>query len=712
MSSIDKYILNLEKEFVRSSFDNMQIATSDEKLLYLYCYYHFFNADNSKIIDILQGSVYDSKASDRISGIYIDSESDACDIDAVIAKYVDDDEEFDFPILLKALKDAENLLMKAIDKQTVRGEIKNILSDEEYSISAQHPLKIRLVTNFNPQNVGKKRIIMNALQALKPERDYITFEISFGYDVEFEILEIENPKEFVDAAIITIDSANNYVTYGKEKSLLVNISAKSLQELYEQYGYRGLFAQNLRYYVKNARIDESIVRSIQENSEHFWYLNNGVIIICDDYEIDGNVLLLKNFSIINGGQTTKLIGEAAFENDFFLQCKIVKNMYDDEAERVKFIASVAEASNTQKPIKEKDLIANKPEQRLLKKQLAESGIYCQIKRGEKVNKKLYPAAWQNTTNEELGQFLLSFVYQKPGIARSSKASICGNKERYSLLFGKTYNSQFLGDLLKIKAYYKFWMNYIKKNDDGSDPYKIGLVNNGMLLTTGIVGFLAKIYYHPDFVQAINDSLITEQKIEVVSQHDIDHRIFLENLEKNDFFDLFELCYRYFYRPGYEFLKSFKGKYNNYSNFTKVDNNYKTYVFRQMCAVIANGIPDHIRCRLDDVFYAASTDDLDRDRELLSKYVNVVSGEIAFDSDLSEEVISEIKEELTSYRTRTFKLHRIKAYEVFKNEARDRIAKAAPINVDDLRTLKCLDEAQLELYGEDIVGVVNKVLSNH
>ena len=100
--------------------------------------------------------------------------------------------------------------------------------------------------------------------------------------------------------------------------------------------------------------------------------------------------------------------------------------------------------------------------------MANEGVYCQIKRGEKINKKLYPNAWQNTTNEELGQFLLSFVYQKPGTARGSKQSICGNKERYALLFGKTYNSKFLCDLLKIKAYYKLWVKKIKKTDDGYD----------------------------------------------------------------------------------------------------------------------------------------------------------------------------------------------------------------------------------------------------
>ena len=44
----------------------------------------------------------------------------------------------------------------------------------------------------------------------------------------------------------------------------------------------------------------------------------------DDFTIDGNTITIKNFSIINGGQTTKLIGETDFSTDFFVQCKIIK----------------------------------------------------------------------------------------------------------------------------------------------------------------------------------------------------------------------------------------------------------------------------------------------------------------------------------------------------------------------------------------------------
>lgn len=708
MNDIDKYISNLMTEFKRLSFDDVENYSNTEKLLFLYAYYHYFNADSSKVSDVIQGDVYYIDSQDHITGIYLDQDSDNGDVDAVIAIYTDNN-TFDFPAVLKIFKDAESCICAVQEGKTnIREKLSSILSEDDYKISPIRPLKISLVTNYYPKTVVSKRAITNALQAMKSEHDYVTYHIFFGFDIEHEVMEIENPKEYVDEAVVELDATNNFIQFGEEKSLIVNISAKSLKTLYEQYGYRGLFAQNLRYYVKNAKIDGNIIASIQEQPENFWYYNNGIILICDNYCINGKSLTVCNFSIINGGQTTKLIGETEFTRDFYVQCKLIKNKYVSVNERLEFISNVAEATNTQKPIKDKDLIANRIEQRILKKQLADAGVYCQIKRGEKVNRKLYPAAWQNTTNEELGQFLLSFVYQKPGTARGSKSSICGNKERYALLFGKKYNSGFLGDLLKIKAYYKFWVNYIKKNDDGADTYKTGLVNNGMFFMTAIIGAVCKIYYRPQVMDQIASSVMTEQKIEIISQHDIDHPFFRIDLDqKEKYFSLFEYCYKKFYRPGYEFLKTFKEKYNNYSNFTKINNNYMTYVFRQIEFEYRNGIPISDRKLLDTILYSASDEEKKRNEELLKKYVNVVYGNTTTEGTVPENISTQIKEALLAYRSKTYKLNRIKAYEVFPNMSCDRISKFAPTNLEDLKALRCLDEAQFLSYGQDIIDIVKQ-----
>ena len=232
MSDMDKYINNLVSEFRRLSFEDVELATDSEKLLYLYAYYHYFNADSSKMSDVIQGNVFSQGTADHISGVYIDQESDSGDIDAVIAIYTANN-SFDFPAVLKMFKDAEAAIYAAQERKSgVRAELSSVFIDEEYRISNIRPLKIRLITNFNPKTIGNKRSIMNALQTLKSEHENVTYHISFGLDIEYEIMEIENPKEYVDEAVIKLDAPNNFMRFGAEKSLIVNISALSLKKLY------------------------------------------------------------------------------------------------------------------------------------------------------------------------------------------------------------------------------------------------------------------------------------------------------------------------------------------------------------------------------------------------------------------------------------------------------------------------------------------------
>jgi hypothetical protein len=61
---------------------------------------------------------------------------------------------------------------------------------------------------------------------------------------------------------------------------------------------------------------------------------------------------LKNYSIVNGGQTTRMIGEIPFTKDFSIFCKVIKNTHSkDSADYVEFVGDIAQASNNQKPIK-------------------------------------------------------------------------------------------------------------------------------------------------------------------------------------------------------------------------------------------------------------------------------------------------------------------------------------------------------------------------
>ena len=208
---------------------------------------------------------------------------------------------------------------------------------------------------------------------------------------------------------------------------------------------------NLRYYIKSTNIDNKIEESILFDGKDFWYLNNGIIIVCNDYKVVGNEVWLKQFSIVNGGQTSRMIGTIPFNDDFYISCKIIKNVFETAQEKNLFISKVAEASNTQKPIKAKDIIANRIEQRNLKSLMQENGVFIEIKRGEKCNHEIYPEAWQRTKNNELAQDLYSFVFMEPGPARNSVSSMLSNEEKYNVIFREhEYSFDFLRDVLFLE----------------------------------------------------------------------------------------------------------------------------------------------------------------------------------------------------------------------------------------------------------------------
>ena len=180
-------------------------------------------------------------------------------------------------------------------------------------------------------------------------------EMNFRSDIEAQIELCDNGKLCVDYDKIAIDDKNNYLKY--EDSIIVNISALSLQEL-QNRRRNGLLGMNLRYYVRQKAVDTGIEKTIHKEPENFWYKNNGILIICDDYEIDGKEIKLWNFSIVNGGQTTNRIGKLDIEKDFYLQCKVVKSKGNTTQMKDKFALEIAEATNSQKPVKKADLKAN------------------------------------------------------------------------------------------------------------------------------------------------------------------------------------------------------------------------------------------------------------------------------------------------------------------------------------------------------------------
>ena len=382
------------------------------------------------------------------------------------------------------------------------------------------------------------------------------------------------------------------IKYG-ENGLFTTISARDLQRLYRSYREDGLFEQNLRYYRPNKKIDDKIKNSIFKNKKNFWYFNNGIIIACSDFKPDGDNIKLWSFSIINGGQTTVLIGDY-FEGteDFAVPCKIIRN--DD----YHFLAQVAEASNSQKAISDADLKANAPEQIQLKKKLEEKEIYLDIKRGKigaknKIDKECprnYDSkTWNRISNQELGQLMLSFIFQEPGTARSNKNSIFAVQNTYKKLFlnKEVQDLDLIKSLVKL---YEYLVEYEKNPRIELDQEENEVLSYGKLYILAVIGFFIKIEKKlVDYKLLLNNE--SDDIWETELSKNVPHgSIFaeyieddFENILRNLFLEIIGLI-KDAHQSDAEVVNS------TYTNFLKTNPKYRKYILKRiMSQILRNDI---------------------------------------------------------------------------------------------------------------------------
>lgn len=314
-------------------------------------------------------------------------------------------------------------------------------------------------------------------------------------DIEKCINDVLESLETVPEAKLKIDRPRNYLEYESEenKGIMCNVLSTSIIQLYNRFASHGLFDLNIRRYIKSKLVDSGINRTLSKNRENFWFLNNGIIIACEDFEIDGNTIKIWDFSIVNGGQTTSLIGSYKGTNtkEFYIPCKIVSSKEKDDPE-MKFFTEIAEATNSQKPIYPRDLKSNTPEMLKLHNLLKDEGVFLEIKRGIKIPR----GTRISIKNDELAQLILSFSFQRPGTARNGKKPIFENSDLYAQIFKVKYfddpsKKGFLLDIIKLYDYYCLIEKRFKQNNVfvGTD---LDILKNGRYMIFALFGVLYRL----------------------------------------------------------------------------------------------------------------------------------------------------------------------------------------------------------------------------
>ena len=359
----------------------------------------------------------------------------------------------------------------------------------------QDNIEIILFTVASIEN--PEEIIKKACNDI-PDLDKFAVSICAEDDIERQIQELHSEIATVESAKIEIDNAQNYLVYKNEhaRGIMVNIKSTSLIALYNRFKTSGLFDMNIRHYIRSRMVDDKINETLHKNRGDFWFLNNGIVIACEDFTIDGSKIILTNFSIVNGGQTTYLIGQYKGSNSerFYIPCKIVaENSENRKLTEIPFPTRIAEATNSQKPISPRDLKSNSPEMLRLARMLKDNGIYFEVKRGMKKPRKF--KAKYSIRNDVMAQILLSIIAQIPGTAKQGAKRIFESARLYNSVFKVNYEKDlnkkaFLIDLIQLYSRYLLIESELKKK--GLTPDQVSVMKNGTQVIFALIGVIYRL----------------------------------------------------------------------------------------------------------------------------------------------------------------------------------------------------------------------------
>ena len=167
-------------------------------------------------------------------------------------------------------------------------------------------------------------------------------------------------------------------------SYLFNAQVSDFRKYLEKNDVARLVARNIRYNL-GGRVGRGIRATYEKKPKDFWYLHNGLTLICDDYVEKNQTATLINPSVVNGAQTLYSIASSPLkESKALSDWRIIVRgggedpHFDDDG----WVQSVIRGVNTQNRVKNYDFRSNEPEQVELQKRFKEERVFYERKRGE------------------------------------------------------------------------------------------------------------------------------------------------------------------------------------------------------------------------------------------------------------------------------------------------------------------------------------------
>jgi hypothetical protein len=187
---------------------------------------------------------------------------------------------------------------------------------------------------------------------------------------------------------LTINSDGKVATYDSVlgvRSWVFSTGVNQIRQLYQEYGDR-LFGKNIRGFLgEKTKVNRDIVETLRRRPRHFWYLNNGITVICDTAAECSGSLELNRPQIINGLQTTRSIVQVTNQTEpanVLVKVISVPPASNEKSKQKLLAIDIIQATNWQNRIEPSDLVSNDKIQVHLERELRKLG-YQYIRKNQK-----------------------------------------------------------------------------------------------------------------------------------------------------------------------------------------------------------------------------------------------------------------------------------------------------------------------------------------
>ena len=310
----------------------------------------------------------------RVDGFSIDDQSDLAT--GTISLFVSMFDQGEVPANLirtdldKVLKKLKNYVEFALEKDIYSFfepgsgpfEIAQSLK-EHWKVSESPKVRFFVVSN---RPVSKRITDISNIEIKNVSVEVSVWDLNRFFQVELSVteredLEIDLTETPINALLAT--STDD----GATKSFLAVMPASILVSIYGRWSGR-LLEQNVRSFLSTkVTVNKGMRETIKNAPDKFFAFNNGITATAEDARFtsknDGlHLTYLKNFQIVNGGQTTASLYSAAVRDKYdvskiFVQMKLTIVSPEEANELIPYISRYA---NSQNKVSEADLFSNHP----------------------------------------------------------------------------------------------------------------------------------------------------------------------------------------------------------------------------------------------------------------------------------------------------------------------------------------------------------------